>query len=206
MERKSFNDFEFKALDDGKTIEGYGAVFGNVDSHGDIILPGAFKNNKRNPKMLWQHRFDEPIGIWTAVIEDQKGLRVTGTFANTQKANEALELIKLGAVSGLSIGYRTIKSEDSLNGERLLHEVDLYEISIVTLGSNELATIDAVKAAAMTKRDIEEKLRDAGFSANVAKKLISGGFEALSPQRDAEELELEEVKKLLQERINISTI
>ena len=206
MERKSFQNIEFKALEDGRTIEGYGAVFGNLDSHGDIIVPGAFKSSERVPRMLWQHDFSTPIGIWESVVEDDHGLRVTGKFANTQKANEALELIKMGAVGGLSIGYRTIQSEDTRAG-RMLKQIDLYEISVVTLGSNDQALIDTVKAASMTIREAEERLRDAGFSSTVAKKLLSGGFSALSPQRDAEELELEEVKKLLQERnYIISTI
>ena len=209
MERKNFAEFEFKALDDDAlTITGYGSVFGNLDSHGDIVQAGAFLNSKRKPKMLWQHRFDDPIGVWTDVKEDNHGLHVTGKFANTQKAMEVRELIKIGAVSGLSIGYRTLQSEDTKQG-RVLKELDLYEISIVTLGSNELATIDTVKAAEMTKRELEDRLRDSGFSSSVAKKIISGGYNALQSSRDVEDAEAKEIeqfnelKKLLTSRVQI---
>lgn len=207
-----FKNFEVKNLtgSDDNTISGYGAFYNNVDSYGDIILPGAFKSvseNTRSIKMLFNHSPDKVIGVWNTFTEDENGLRITGKFADTPRAQEVRELVKAGAIDSMSIGYKTIDSEYNTAGNRLLKSLELWEVSIVTFPANPLAVIDAVKAAAMTKRDIEEKLRDAGFSSSVAKKLISGGFAAISPQRDVEEANLEEIKELLRQRnLNISTI
>lgn len=176
LDNMSF-DFEFKA-ENSETgiIEGYGSVFGNEDSHGDVILRGAFNETlqKRNPKMLWQHRMDSPIGTWDEVKEDDRGLWVKGRIiTKTQLGSETVELIKAGVVSGLSIGYRTIDAE--YRGDlRVLKAVDLYEISAVTLGSNDLATITGVKTIE-TERDLERVLIDAGLSRKVAKAISAQG-------------------------------
>ncbi|WP_347140812.1 HK97 family phage prohead protease [Paracoccus sp. SSK6] len=187
MEKKFFQ-LELKAVGDGNTIEGYGSVFGNEDKIGDVVLPGAFRESiaTKMPKMLWQHSPDKVIGKWDEVVEDASGLRVKGSFANTPKAQEVAELVRIGAIDGLSIGYRTIESDYNADGVRLLRKLDLWEISVVTFPCNEAATIDAVKAAELSKKEVEQILRDAGFSKSVAMKLISGGYDALSGQRDAD--------------------
>ena len=180
--------FEFKFLaenSDAGTIEGYGSVFGNADSHGDVIMRGAFNETlqKRTPKMLWQHRMDRPIGVWDEVREDDLGLYVKGRIiTKTQLGAETVELIKAGVVSGLSIGYRTTDAE--YRGElRMLKAVDLYEISTVTLGSNELATITGAKSIE-TERDLERALLEQGLSRKVAKAIAAQG-KAFLEQRDA---------------------
>lgn len=189
LEHKSVS---FKADDGentGRLITGYGAVFGNEDSVGDVILPGAFAKSLasgRKVKMLYQHWADDICGVWDEVKEDETGLRVSGRVAETTLGNDVAALLKMGALDSLSIGYRTTDSE--WKGEtRVIKEADLWEISIVTFPANASALIDAVKAADMSKRDMERKLRDAGFSRAAAQKLLSGGFDALSDQRDADE-------------------
>jgi uncharacterized protein len=83
--------------------------------------------------MLWQHDPAQPIGIWDEVIEDGKGLFVKGRFlTEIQKGAEALALVQAGAIDGLSIGYRTLRAEKNAKGQRLLHELELWEVSLVT--------------------------------------------------------------------------
>lgn len=207
-----FKNFEIKAIegDDDNIISGYGAFFNNVDQHGDIIVPGAFNFSEgKKIRMLFNHSSDKVIGTWTSFAEDEKGLKITGKFANTPRAQEIKELVKSGAIDSMSIGYRTLDSEQDAQGNRILKSIDLWEVSIVTFPSNSLATIDAVKAANLSKRDLEEKLRDSGFSSSVAKKLISGGYDALQSSRDVEDVEAKEIeqfnelKELLTSRVQI---
>lgn len=148
--------FAIKALSEDGEISGYGAVFGNRDSYGDVILPGAFKRslgdhrrNKSRPKMFWQHDPSQPIGSWTEVVEDDKGLLVTGLLnMDVQRGREAHALLKAGDIDGLSIGYRVVKaSEDETEAVMLLKELTLVEVSVVSQPANPLATVSAVKAA-----------------------------------------------------------
>jgi HK97 family phage prohead protease len=138
---------EVKADSDTGLIEGYGSVFGGLDSYGDTIMPGAFGESiaKRKPKMLWQHRMDKPIGVWDEVAEDGKGLRLKGRLAmGTAQGREAHELAKMGAMDGLSIGFRTLK--DEIDGEaRKLIKIDLWEVSFVTIPADANARLTGVK-------------------------------------------------------------
>lgn len=183
MEIKSLS-LELKADDQGM-VEGYGSVFGGVDSYGDTIEPGAFAASiaKRRPKMLWQHRMDKPIGVWDDVVEDGRGLRLKGRIADTEMGEEARKLIKMGALDGLSIGYRTIRDEMRGNN-RILKEVDLWEVSFVTIPADAAATVTGIKSIA-TERDCEDALRDMGFSRREAKAFIARGWGGMRGLRDA---------------------
>lgn len=145
-------ELDIKAIGEDGTFTGYASVFGVKDQGRDIVMPGAFnKSLKTYPankvKMLYQHDPGEPVGVWTSFEEDAKGLKATGRFiTETARGREVHALAKSGAVDGLSIGYRTIRDEmDRKQGARLLHEVELREVSIVTFPMNESATITAVK-------------------------------------------------------------
>lgn len=182
---------ELKADDEG-IVEGYGSIFGNEDSYGDIVAPGAFeetlaeaKASGRLPAMLWQHDPSEPIGVWTDMAEDKRGLRVRGKFADTQRGREAFSLVKMGALSGLSIGYSTVGVEfDDESETRTLTKVRLWEVSPVTFPANDRARITRVKSVDIkTERDFERFLRDAGFSRTEAKRIARLGFD--SSLRDA---------------------
>ncbi len=121
-------------------IAGYASLFGAPDQGGDVVQKGAYgaSLNKlaasgRGIKMLWQHDPSQPIGIWDDVREDGRGLFVKGRFlSEVQKGQEAQALVKAGAIDGLSIGYRTIRAEKNAKGQRLLHELELWEVSLVT--------------------------------------------------------------------------
>lgn len=196
---KSF-PFEIKTISETGAFTGYASVFGNEDLWGDIVIAGAFSKSiaEKKPAMLWQHNSDEPIGIWTVIKEDEKGLYVEGQLLidGVAKAKEAYELLAAKAISGLSIGYRAVswewrKKDDSNDEVRLLKEIDLWEISLVTFPANTEARVGDVKDL-NTLRDIEGFLRDAGCSRNEAKGIIAQIRDA---QRDADADEAESERR-----------
>ncbi|MGD9656564.1 MAG: HK97 family phage prohead protease [Methylocystis sp.] len=133
-------------------FSGYASLFGVVDSGGDIVMSGAFarsliKRGAQGVKMLWQHQAAEPIGLWTSIVEDARGLKVEGRLElSVARAREALSLMRKGAIDGLSIGFRTQRATtEKSSGVRRLHEIDLWEISIVTFPMLSQARIGAVK-------------------------------------------------------------
>lgn len=125
---------------DGYFIEGYASLFGVKDQGGDEVRPGAYAASLKRLslrgekiKMLWQHDPAQPIGVWEEVREDASGLWVKGRILNeVEKGREAAALLAAGAIDGLSIGYRTVKAERDGKGNRLLSELELWEVSLVT--------------------------------------------------------------------------
>ena len=181
-------DLEIKLADDGTegTIEGYGSVFGLLDRGGDIVEPGAFKaslaewrKRKQLPSMLWQHDSSSPVGVWTEMVEDDRGLKVKGELIlDVPQAAVARALMKRGAVKGLSIGYRTKEAEvDRGTGARRLKKVDLWELSLVTIPMLPEAQITGVKgdfepsAWERAFRDEGLSIREAKLATSVARKL-----------------------------------
>ena len=154
MEKKEF-DLEIKSVDESGIFMGYGSVFNFKDFQGDIVLPGAFSKSisKKMPVMLWQHSSYDPIGIYTEISEDEKGLKLTGRLLINEiaKAREAYALLKAGAIRGLSIGYVPLKYDRRNDDKgyfegRDLKEVDLWEVSLVTFPANPKAVVGNVKA------------------------------------------------------------
>lgn len=160
--------FKIKAVSEDGLFSGYGSVFGVIDSYKEIVAPGAFSESlsQRTPALLWQHRSGEPIGVYSALREDQTGLYVEGKLAlKTARGAEAYELLKMGAISGLSIGFVTRDdSYDRVTGIRTLKKVDLWEVSLVTFPANDAARVSGVKSidTIASLSDAESYLRDAG--------------------------------------------
>ena len=185
MDRKIIDvGFQVKALSDDGMIEGYGSVFGVRDSYSDIVAAGAFKASLAAhkaagtmPALLWQHRADEPIGVWTSMVEDQKGLAVVGQLAmDTTRGREAHALLKMRAINGLSIGFYSKEWKyDTENDVRTLTEVDLWETSLVTFPANSAARVTAVKSIETLEslREVEMMLRDRGFTKTEAVALVA---------------------------------
>lgn len=176
---------ELKANGDTGTFEGYGSIFNITDRGGDIVVPGAFtetlaaqKAAGRLPAMLWQHRQAEPIGVYTSMEEDAVGLKVKGQLAlKTARGAEAYELMKMGALSGMSIGYRSRDdSYDRVTGVRSLKKLDLVELSLVTFPMNDASRVSAVKTIEEldSLSEIERHLRDVcGLSKSESTALVS---------------------------------
>ena len=198
MEQK-FVDFSMHEIKAGKdddgsmTFSGYGAYFNNIDSYGDIIVPGAFKSAvnyaKRTgdyPALMVQHGADgyTPVGIFTKMVEDENGLYVEGKLADTERGREYYTLMKMEprpAIKGMSIGYFTKKAEYPTEDNkksfpkgcyRKILDVELVEISLVTVPANKKATVTGVKSEFIV-RDAEKALKEAGYSASEAKTIIS---------------------------------
>lgn len=227
MERKTVNLIEIKFAADPTATEmrfsGYGAVFGNVDSYGDVIEPGAFAKTLSDaqksgiyPAMLLQHggfgltaEDKMPIGVWETLAEDGKGLLVDGILADTTRGLDTYKLMKMKprpAITGLSIGYIpkkfTIGTKPN-QPKRTLHEVDLMEISPVTFPANGKARVSSVKSVEdFTERDFEALMQDAGFSRREARVIINSGFKSLRVMQVADSNELRSLAEALQRNIN----
>lgn len=149
MEVKTF-PMEVRAVNEEEgEFTGYAAVFGNRDSYGDVIEPGAFAESiaakTAGVPVLWQHDPWEPIGVSAELAEDEKGLRVRARVSRiTRRGKEALHLMTMGALTGLSIGYR-VQERETDAGTRRLTKLDLWEFSPVTWPANELALVTGVK-------------------------------------------------------------
>lgn len=185
---------ELKSLKETGEFEGYGSTFGGEpDAYGDVIAAGAYtdsleahKAKGTMPKLFWQHNSDEPIGKWLSAKEDSHGLLMRGKLnMEVQRGREAHALLKEGDIDGLSIGYR-IKSYsvDTESGVWTLEKLDLVEVSIVSVGANEHAVVQNIKAAKaahdlierlkagdrLTEREFETWLKGLGFTNSQAER------------------------------------
>lgn len=148
---KEYKNVSYKAvkmINKTGIFEGYASVFNKVDSQGDVISPGAFKNLEASEiKILWQHNPEYPIGRVLEIYEDKYGLCLKAQLIlSVKKAAEAYDLIKTGSIKGLSIGYKIIDSEvNNQKNIRILKEIELWEISVVTYPANMHAKVYDVK-------------------------------------------------------------
>jgi len=140
-------------------FEGYASLFGVPDGGGDIVQRGAFAASlRRRPpekvRMLYQHSAGEPLGIWQEIKEDARGLYVRGKLTlDVQRAREVAALFASGALNGLSIGFRTSRAAKR-GGNRLLTEIELWEISVVTFPLLAGSSVTAVGADARNRPQI----------------------------------------------------
>ena len=171
LERK-FAKFDANlAVSDGTGIAGYASFFGQADSGRDVVAKGAYggslsrlRADGRSVKMLWQHDPTQPIGVWDDVREDEKGLYVKGRIlTDVKKGREAIALVDAGAIDGLSIGYRTVKATKNSKGERVLEELELWEVSLVTFPMLQTARVGAKGGdlCGADMRDLAAVIRDA---------------------------------------------
>lgn len=203
---------EIKAVNEDGFFSGYGAVFGNMDWYNDIILPGAFKgtlakwaNKNKLPPVLWNHSTNEPIGVYTKIIEDEKGLYVEGRLLvnDVPRAKSTHALLKAGAIDGLSIGYRTVKSSYNEDTDiRELIELDLSEVSIVTAPANEESLITSVKSKLEhgdlpTLPEFEKFLRESGFSKSQSVAIAGKGLRHLLSESEDEKLQAKSISNAL---------
>jgi HK97 family phage prohead protease len=143
------------------TVEGYASLFGEIDAARDVVMPGAFARTlrQRGPRrvpMLFQHDPAEPVGVWLELVEDFRGLRARGRLIpEVARARELTALVESGAVDGLSIGFRTVRGRvDPASRVRKIHELELWEISIVTFPLLAGARVRAVKESRLPSRSL----------------------------------------------------
>lgn len=184
--------FEIRSQPQG-LVAGYGAVFGGIDSYGDTIAPGAFQASlsRGTPLFLWQHRMEQPVGRWTALHEDSRGLHVEGQLnLQTAAGREAFAHLQAGDLSGLSIGFNLAPGGSKYaDGVNVLTQIDLAEISIVSLPADSAARVHSVKAALQKPesiREFEAALEGLGYSRREARGLAAKGWGA--PPDTSEEL------------------
>ena len=189
-EIKSF-PFELKAIAEENndfTFEGYASTFGNVDYGDDVVIRGAFANslakNSQVP-ILWQHQMSEPLGKVLTMYEDDKGLYIKANLPkeDTLVSGRIIPQMRIGSIQEMSIGFFTKNYDMAKDGIRLLKEIDLFEVSLVTKAMNSQALVTGFKSFE-TLRDIEQTLKANGFSNTEAKTLISK-IKEFSGQRDA---------------------
>jgi len=186
MEHKNLDllaaELKFAEEDGARKFSGYASVFGGSDSYGDTILPGAYKKTvkgrERPIQMRWNH-YGPVIGKWSVIREDEKGLYVEGELTPGHSvADDVYASLKHGSVShGLSIGYRPVQIRELGDGKRELKEIELIEISLVESPADIAAQIGNVKSnieEAVSLKDYERVLRDAGFTRADATALVSG--------------------------------
>lgn len=193
--------FDASAANDG-TFSGYGSIFGNVDTYGEIVAPGAFqrslkelKTSGRSVPVLWQHQTGVPIGNWTKLAEDDRGLFGEGQLWLKEAPQAALAYkgMQTKSITGLSIGYYVKAYEVDQEEETCtLTDVTLVEISIVTSPANDEARVEAVKAKLARgetprKAEVERYLREAGFSKSQATEIVTRGMQDRRSESDAKE-------------------
>ncbi|GMO57751.1 MAG: HK97 family phage prohead protease [Rickettsiales bacterium] len=162
MQRK--NSFlELKYFNNVGKFCGYASIFNIEDCYNDIIIPNAFKNTlleNKDIKLLWQHDITKPIGYFNIIKEDNIGLYVEGQILlDTIEGKSAFNMIKTKAVNGLSIGFFAVDFDYTKSKKRILKEIELKEISIVTFPANKHSKITYFKNnKIMEKLDRIEKI------------------------------------------------
>ena len=163
---------------DGVSLSGYASLFRVPDKGNDVVMPGAYAAalkrlaaEGRKVAMLWQHDPAQPIGVWDEVREDARGLWVKGRVLDSvEKGREAAALIAAGALDGLSIGYRTIRAERNDKGQRLLRELELWEVSLVTF-----PMLTSARVAAKGRALSDDALRDVAAALRAATRDLARG-------------------------------
>lgn len=184
---------EIKAVNEDGLFSGYASVFEEIDSYRDIVKRGAFEktlaeseSKGRAVPILWQHDAAKPIGVYTELKEDEHGLYVEGQLnMDVQQAREALSLLRQKALSGISIGYNSVRYDtDVKSGVRRLYELKLYEASLVTFPACDGARVTDVKTILADGQlpslpEFEDFLCEAGFSRSQAKAIAGNGLTKL---------------------------
>lgn len=169
-------DFPVQYKDEGTgSIEGYASTWiRKADSWGDVVARGAFKktlaerwNGGKGIPFLWAHQMDNLKSfIGKAVAdEDEKGLHFIATFDDTEEAQKVRSLYKDGRLRKFSFAYDVkecamVTLEDNSKANEL-REVDLFEISAVTVPANDDASVVDVKAGRRNSKSDEDKIKQA---------------------------------------------
>ena len=192
LSERKFVDLGVEERQPNCSFSGYASLFGSVDLGRDVVERGAFAKSLRTwgaagIRMLFQHDPNQPIGTWTEVRENARGLFVRGRLTEgLNRSRDLLNLMRGGALDGLSIGFRTVRAKnDAAARVRRILEADLWEISVVTFPMMPGARVETIKGfgrarALPTTRELEGWLtRDAGLMRGGARAVVTKGFASL---------------------------
>lgn len=179
---KAYRPIYYKAVEaqaevdtTSRKVSGYFASFGNRDTYGDVIMPGAFTKSikEHGPKSkspqkiayLYQHDLSEPLGVINVLTEDGNGLYFEATIDDTDRGEQVLKQYASGTLNQHSIGFRYIPSKTKYNEDEdtyYLKEVILLEGSVVTIGANENTPFMGMKAADLVtlREALDEEAED----------------------------------------------
>lgn len=179
-------------------FEGYASVFGGLDSYGDTVVEGAYKNtlsNRSRPVQLRWNHYGPVIGKFTDMFEDENGLYVKGELTKGHSvAEDAAALLRHGAISGLSIGY-VVKDSEQDGVVRKLKDIELHEISVVESPADNNAHISSIKSAEKLK-DVESILRHKGFSQKEATEIVAAVKKIAYGEREQEKKKADELSAI----------
>lgn len=200
--KRQFKPFaEFKAVDGGPGgFEGYGSLWGILDSQNDIVERGAFKNTL--PTFVrdgfiadghnWDSVADGAIGTVEDAYEDEKGLFIKVAYHSTQRAQDArriaMERLARGKSVGLSIGYAVRPGGDTMDsaGVRRLHDLDLFEVSHVNVPALRPAGVTSAKSGAGRRPDPALlALRGRFYTSHQADRVERAGLQAIKARHEA---------------------
>jgi HK97 family phage prohead protease len=210
-------DFRVKAIEDSGAFAGYVSVYEEIDFYRERVAKGAFNESLasraakgRKFPILFQHNHADPIGTWTKLEEDERGLYGEGQLwlEEAPTARVVHRGMKDGAIDGLSIGYFEVPGAWAFDEEervRTLTKVNLIEASVVVSPANDAARIDAVKAKLaageeISLREFESVLREKGFSRSEAAAIAASGFKSFI-RRESDQARSPAVADIVQ-RIN----
>jgi HK97 family phage prohead protease len=166
---KDVSDGVIKDVDTVKGIvTGYFSIFGNKDSDGDIVMPGAYKRTLKangpesdKPRILhlYQHDASKPLAKPSVLKEDKTGLYFESTISQTQLGKDVIQLYQDKVLTEHSIGYQIVKRErDDERDEQKLIELKLWEGSTVSWGANMDAVVSTIKAEGVPDKKTWDKL------------------------------------------------
>lgn len=159
MGQHLYKTFEMKANDNG-TIEGYFSTYDKTpDSYGDIIEPGAFTGTIARRKetghpfpLCFNHDFSAVIGAVNNIEERENGPFIEASFLDTQQAQDVRKMLLSGAIYQFSFAYEILKrrspteEEEKAGVTNVLTELEVFEISVVTVPANQNAVATEVKS------------------------------------------------------------
>ncbi len=197
-ERKNLRrEIRFDQMDegDGRTLEGYAAVFNEwtsiTDAAGEFqerIAPGAFKRSlgTRTPVLQFDHGHHPllgglPLGRFTKIEEDERGLFVRARLSQNWMTEPVIDAIREGAIEGMSFRFSVTEEEwDRRDGVdyRTITGVNLYEAGPVVFPAYPTTSVG------VRSRQVAEALADPEVRQELAV-LFSMGTEDL--RRLAEE-------------------
>lgn len=210
LEFKSFEITEHKADESGNlVITGYGAFFNNIDSYGDVIEKQAFETTimKRGERIAfcYQHDTWNPIGKILELREDDRGLYLKVQLSEAEK--DIQTKVREGILKELSIGYRVIKARNEVReGKevRILEDIELFEISLVTIAANPLAVITGMKSEERNDYLLKEfdrvlaivRNENINFEIRKLKSLVFSDFKEVA-QKEEVQMKAADILKLL---------